>query len=242
MTSKPLIGCSTYHITRDRVPYDVYGLMATYIWAVQAADGIPIMIPHGLSEEDLAILFARLDGVVIPGGGDINPNLYHGDAEHPRLMGVSDSRDSLEMWLARESVAQEKPMLAICRGHQVFNVAMGGTLFEDLSSQVDASIKHDYWGDWPRNHLPHEIKITENTRLADIIGTPITRVNSLHHQGIKTVGSGLEVSAFAPDGLVEAIEIPGHRFALGVQWHPENLVKDDPAMLRLFQGLVAASA
>ena len=239
---KPLIGCSTYHIGTDRLPYEVYGLMASYIRAIQAGGGIPILIPHGLDEADLQAVFARIDGVVLPGGGDIHPSVYGGDVDHPRVMGVSPSRDTLELWLAREAVAQEKPVLAICRGHQVFNVAMGGTIFEDLADQMDGAIKHDYWGDWPRNHLPHEVKIAENSRLAEIIGSPITKVNSLHHQGIRDLGNGLEVTGLSPDGLIEAIEVPGHRFALGVQWHPENLIHDDPAMLRLFQGLVTASS
>jgi putative glutamine amidotransferase len=241
MNKRPLIGCSTYFKTLQDPPIHVYGLMTSYIEAVIAAGGIPIMIPLGLGEEALQAIFEKVDGVLIPGGGDIDPARYRGDTTHPTLRDINPARDDLELFLAREAVQREKPLLAICRGHQVFNVALGGTLFEDVLSQKEAAQKHDYFGGWPRTHLPHEVHVEPDSRLAQLLGDTTARVNSLHHQGIKELATDLRPVATAPDGLIEAIEVPGHRFALGVQWHPENLIHEDRAMLRLFQGLVEAA-
>ena len=188
MNNRPLIACSTYLKSIQDPPIYVYGLMTSYIDAVVAGGGIPVMVPLGLDEEALRAIFDRVDGVLIPGGGDIDPARYHGDTTHPTLRDISPQRDETEIFLARQAVAEEKPLLAICRGHQVFNVALGGTLFEDVLSQKNAAMKHDFFGGWPRNHLPHEIDVAPNSRLAALLGRSSTQVNSLHHQGIKVLG------------------------------------------------------
>ena len=238
---RPLIGCTTYRKTADQnPPIDLFGLMPTYLEAIVAAGGIPIMIPLGLSDQDLQLIFERVDGLLLPGGGDVDPEFYHGQA-HVSLWGIDRDRDRVEFFLARAAVTRPKPLLAICRGHQVFNVALGGTLWVDVSSQMPNAIKHDHFGVHPRNYVAHDVKLQPDSKLSLCLGRDQTDVNSLHHQGIRDLAPELTAVAVAPDGLIEAVEVVGHPFAVGVQWHPENLIHDDPAMLALFEGLVTAS-
>jgi putative glutamine amidotransferase len=243
MIKRPLIGCTTYHKIADQdPPIGVYGLMPPYVRAVEAAGGLPVLIPLGLDEESLANIFERLDGLLIPGGGDVDPQNYRGDATHPTLRDINQDRDRVEIALVRQAVAAQKPMLAICRGCQVFNVALGGTLWEDVASQNGEAIVHDYYMKNARTYLAHEVTITPDSRLAELLQTTVTPVNSLHHQGVRLVAPELTVTGRAPDNFVEALEISGHPFALGVQWHPENLLEVVPPMLGLFQGLVQAAS
>jgi putative glutamine amidotransferase len=237
---RPLIGITAHRRNSDEGHKDVISLMHFYVDAVRGNGGLPVIIPLGLNDEELRELYERLDGMVISGGGDMDPALA-GAEPHPTIYGIDPDRDHDELSLIRWAVKEEKPFLGICRGVQVFNVAMGGTLFGDIASHAPGiPLKHDWFPNFPRNHIAHPVAITEETRLAQIIGTPFVDVNSLHHQGINQPGTGLEVAARAPDGLIEAIELPGHPFALGVQWHPECL-QDRPEMQALFSELVKAS-
>lgn len=243
MTSyRPLIGCTTYrkHIPQER-PIDVFGLMPSYIDAIRSAGGLPVMIPLGLNDEELKGLFARLDGILLPGGGDVEPRIYHG-RQDIAVWGIDPDRDSTEISLARMAVVEEKPILAICRGLQVFNVALGGTLLEDIKSLVPGSLNHDLPDEFPRNHLAHPVTTVDGSLVGRQLGKAESWVNSIHHQAIRDLAPDLSITATAPDGMIEAAEVSGHKFALGVQWHPESLVNDDPAMLNLFRGLVTASS
>ncbi len=237
-TQKPLIGCTTYRMEAE---FTVFALRPAYVQAIQAAGGVPVLIPLGLSEEDLRVIFARVDGLLIPGGGDIEPAQYRGQNEHDLVHGVDRDRDWIEARLVRWAVAEEKPMLAICRGHQMFNVALGGSLWQDVYTQIPTAIAHDFVDTHPRQHLAHTVMVQSGSRLAAQMRTLTAQVNSLHHQGIRTLAAELTAVAHAPDGLIEAVEIPDHPYAIGVQWHPEDLAPVDPAMAALFQGLVAAS-
>jgi putative glutamine amidotransferase len=238
---RPLIGLTTYRKIAQDSGAPLYGLMQSYVHAVAGAGGIPVLIPLGLETDDLFVILQRVDGLVLPGGGDIDPMAYHG-LPHEQLRGIDNDRDRVEINLAREAVNTEKPFLAICRGHQVLNVALGGTMWEDLASQMPGAIRHDYNGNGARTDRPHMVQVREGSRLAAILNSVMIPVNSLHHQGLRNLAPELTVSATAPDGLVEGVEIEGHPFAVGVQWHPENLVKIDPAMHKLFTSLVEASA
>ena len=238
---RPLIGLTTYRKIAQDSGAPVFGLMRSYIEAVAAAGGIPLLIPLGLDSADLPQILQRIDGLVLPGGGDIDPAAYHG-AAHETLRGIDEDRDRVEINLAREAVQTEKPFLAICRGHQVLNVALGGTMWEDLATQMPDNIRHDYYGTGARTDRPHTVQVRKDSRLAGILDNVEVPVNSLHHQGLRDLAPELTVSATAPDGLVEGIEIEGHPFAIGVQWHPENLVNIDLAMHNLFVSLVVASA
>jgi len=243
MTSRPpIIGCTTYRKSVPQArPIDVFGLMPSYTEAIIAAGGIPVLIPMGLSESDLEILASRLDGVVLPGGGDVDPVSYNGRS-NGTVNGVDRERDRVELYMARAAVSSSKPILAICRGLQVLNVALGGTLWEDIGSQVPGAITHDMPESLPRNHLSHTVSIVANSQLARHFKEQEGWVNSIHHQSIRDIAPELQVTASAPDGIIEGVEIEGHPFALGVQWHPESLIHDDLAMLKIFQGLVQASS
>ena len=242
-TRRPIIGCTcSRKMTNDTPPAEFKGLPTSYIDALVAAGGIPLLIPDGLSEADLEMVFSRIDGLLVPGGGDVDPSCYGEDMRHDSLRGINPSLDQLEFFMVRKAIAQQKPMLAICRGHQVFNVALGGTLWQDVSSQKGGETDHDLFRKYPRQHLAHEVTVTAGTNLARCLGAPVISVNSLHHQGVRQLAPELIVAAVAPDGLVEGIEVPGHPFAVGVQWHPENLVHDHPAMMSLFKGFVDAAS
>jgi putative glutamine amidotransferase len=235
---RPLIGCTTYRKTAaQKPPIEVLGLMPSYIEAVAAAGGVPVLIPLGLGDEELGTIFERIDGLLLPGGGDIDPVSYWEQA-HATLSDVDKDRDRVEFTLVRAAVTERKPLLAICRGHQVFNVALGGSLWQDIQGQIPASRPHDYNHSYPRNYLAHSVEIQPDSRLAHYLGKRHSPVNSLHHQAIRDVAPELVRTALSPDGVIEAVEVPGHPFAIGVQWHPENLIHDDPAMLALFKGFV----
>jgi len=233
----PLIGLTTYN-DKNQYGFPVAALMHKYILAVSEAGGTPVLIPSGLMEEARRSLLKRLDGILFTGGGDIDIQAFGGEP-HPRLVSVDPARDSLELALFQAAASDGKPFLGICRGFQVANVALGGTLYTDIADQMPGAIKHDYDSGTQRQLLAHEVRVDSDTRLAEIVGEPVLKVNSLHHQGAKNLAAALEPVAYAPDGLVEAIVLPGHPFGLAVQWHPEWLT-DQPAMRRLFLAFVEA--
>jgi putative glutamine amidotransferase len=217
---------------------DVQAVTPAYVDAVTAAGGAPLLIPLGLAEDILSSLLDLVDGLVLTGGGDIAGDQYH--SEHTEyILDVDDDRDRTEIFLAREALSRHKPLLGICRGHQLLNVALGGTLYEDVLSLMPGAIKHEYYNVMPREYLAHTVAITAGSRLATTTGLTHAQVNSLHHQGIRDLAPRLKAVAHAPDGLIEGVEVMDYPFAIGVQWHPENLYPTDPAMLALFRGLVS---
>ncbi|MCA9900513.1 MAG: gamma-glutamyl-gamma-aminobutyrate hydrolase family protein [Ardenticatenaceae bacterium] len=241
MMRKPLIGCTTYHKTSDQnPPIDIYGLMPAYLKAIVAAGGVPVMIPLGLSESDLQEIIQQMDGILLPGGGDIEPSVYQGQG-NAKVYGVDTDRDRVEFVVARTAVAQQKPLLAICRGVQVLNVALGGSLWEDVELLMPGAMHHEHLNSHPRSHLAHTVTIEPDSLLAQQLGRTETAVNSLHHQGIRRLAEDLRATAVAPDGLIEGVEVIDHPYAVGVQWHPENLIHNAPHMLGLFRGLVEAA-
>jgi putative glutamine amidotransferase len=240
---KPIIGLTTLNwpVPIARQVLNVQGMFESYIQAVDAAGGIPLLIPLTLTEEDLRGVYARLDGVLVPGGGDIDPALY-GEERHPKTNDISPDRDRIELALIRQAVDGGKPFFGICRGAQVFNVALGGSLVQDLPSEFPDALGHYFIPpEFPRDYIGHEVQVEEESLLARVLGAPIVHVNSRHHQSVKALAPGLEIVARAPDGVVEAIELPGHPFALGVQWHPENITAQ-PEMHALFTAFIAAAA
>lgn len=243
MSPRPLIGCATYQKRiQQKEPIEIIGLMPTYIQAVRAAGGLPVLIPLGLDEQELGALLQRVDGVLLPGGGDVAPAAYGGDEQATTIRDVDTRRDEAEFALVRHAVDEEKPLLAICRGLQLFNVALGGSLWEDVAESMPGAIPHDFFGQYQRDYLAHPVTIAGDSRLAEALQSNGTiGVNSLHHQGIRRLAPGLVPVAWAPDGLVEAVEYPDHPFALGVQWHPENLLQVEPQMRLLFRAFVQAA-
>ncbi|MEM7800973.1 MAG: gamma-glutamyl-gamma-aminobutyrate hydrolase family protein [Chloroflexota bacterium] len=236
----PLIGLTTYRVKVEGRDVTVDGLMSPYAKAVSAAGGIPVLIPLSLSEAELNELRRRLDGIILPGGGDMDPIHYGGDS-NGKIYGVTPDRDRVELHLAKEAVDKDQPLFAICRGHQVLNVALGGTLYEDVLDMMPGAIKHAYFTDAPRDYHAHPVEIKADTKLSELLNEKTEiGVNSLHHQGIKDLGTYLLPNAYSPDGLVEGYEIPGHRFAMSVQWHPEELVHRDEDMRILFKAFIDA--
>lgn len=232
---RPLIGITAAPRTQDG--YSFYATYTPIVHAVDRAGGLPIMLAAGLQPDALRALYQHMDGILLPGGGDVEPACYH-SPKHPLTRHISTLRDEMEFTLARWAVEEDVPILGICRGHQVFNVAMGGTLIQDIPSQYTTTL--DHFMDTPRDHRAHEVYIEPDSRLAGIIGSTSLLVNSRHHQAIETITPQAKISAHAPDGIIEGIEIPTHRFAVCVQWHPEDLIAD-AVMLGIFRALVDAA-
>jgi len=236
-TPHPIIGL-TSTLSTNASGSPVCQLGRAYIDAVQKAGGIPLAISVGIGQVQTKALLSRLDGLLLTGGGDIDPGTFK-SASHPKVYGISPERDALEFYLLEAAVASNKPILAICRGIQVLNVAFGGDLYTHIQDQLQNSLKHDWFPKFPRDKLAHTVRLIPGSKLHRIFQRDEIRVNSLHHQGIKTVGEGLKATAFAPDGIVEGLEVDGAGFALGVQWHPECLPEDETSA-RLFNAFVDA--
>jgi putative glutamine amidotransferase len=221
--------------------YELYGQGLSYVRALALAGGAPALIPLDLGEEAWRQIYERIDGLLFPGGADVNP-AYYREERHPRLGQVDDALDQAELILARWALDDRKPLLAICRGIQLINVAAGGTLYQDLPSQLPDSLPHACSAPtYPREYRAHAIEIAPGSRVAEEMGALAVRVNSRHHQAVKGVAPGFEVTARAPDGVIEAIECRDASHVVGVQWHPESLAENDPQMLALFRALVEAS-
>jgi putative glutamine amidotransferase len=235
----PLIGLTTFR-NQSSAGLSQISVTEAYVSALVGAGAAPLLIPLGLPQTILQTIFSRLDGILFTGGGDVHPGQYHGQ-DHPLVDEVDPDRDRIEIQLIQDAIRSDLPFLGICRGLQVVNVALGGTLFEDILDQRPGSQRHQFWPERPRNHLAHPVEIEPASRLAVILGVDHPKVNSFHHQGIRDLAPVLQASAYAPDGLIEAVELPDHPFGLAVQWHPEWLVTDDDAMRRLFKELVHAA-
>jgi putative glutamine amidotransferase len=234
---KPLIGITTNQST------NLYGqptimLMQSYVNAVMLAGGVPLLIPSLIAEDGWDAAYSRLDGILFSGGGDVSLEFFQGDP-HPRIDGVDTQRDAVELKFVQSAASDGKPFLGICRGCQVVNVALGGTLYTHIPDQLPNSLDHDYPGN-RRTVLVHDVKIEEGTHFAGIYGEPIIKVNSLHHQGLKDIAPALRVAGNSSDGLVEAVELPDHPFGLAVQWHPEWLTDQEPTR-NLFRKFVKAA-
>lgn len=238
----PIIGLTCTDIQPDpRHHPPRLGQNRSYVQALIRAGATPVLIPHLTDPDRLRRLYNLLDGLLLPGGADVDP-AHYGEAIHSRVHLVSPEHDTTELTLARWAISDNLPLLAICRGIQVLNVALGGTLYQDIQDQVPGAGKHDWGKDHPRDHRPHTVNIADGTRLARIVGATTMAVNSMHHQALKDVAGGLVVMAYSPDGIVEAVESPDHPFALGVQWHPEELAGNDQAAQHLFAALRQAAA
>lgn len=235
--ARPLIGI-TNHAILDPIHKELDEAVDFIAKGVERAGGLPVLIPHGLSDAALRELATRLDGVVLPGGGDVDGEAY--GVSHPKINGVDPERDRAERALARIAVDGDLPVFGICRGSQMLNVALGGTLHPALED-MPGRLRHDNYPDIPWDFLAHPVRVEEESRLARILGAPIVQVNSLHHQAVDAVAPALRAVAFAPDGTIEAVEHPTHRFALGVQWHPEGMPNEASARA-LFEAFVRACA
>jgi gamma-glutamyl-gamma-aminobutyrate hydrolase PuuD len=230
--SRPLIGLTTYQERARCLVWDTdFALLPhSYVDAVARAGGVPVLLPP--VEQGADEVIASLDGLVLSGGADIDPSRY-GEQPHPATRGTRPGRDEWEVRLLGRALERDLPVLCVCRGAQLLNVALGGSLKQHLPDAVG----HE--GHRPRPAVFGSTRVTlrEGSRVADILGTE-RDVPCYHHQALDRFAPGLDIVGWAEDGTAEAVELPGHRFVLGVQWHPE----EDKSDIRLFEALVAAAA
>jgi putative glutamine amidotransferase len=215
----------------------MHAMREDYVRSVEQAGSIPLVLPP-VRPQDVGAILDRLDGVVLSGGVDVDPALY-GQAPHPKLGRVNRRRDDFELALVAEALRRDVPILAICRGHQVLNVATGGTLVQDIASTIEGAMRHE--GKGPRSRHSHRVDLAAGSRLQGILGQGTVPVNSIHHQAVDRLGEGLVASARCPeDGIVEGLEMPDRRFVLGVQWHPESFWKGPGSFQVLFDAHASA--
>jgi len=230
--TKPVIGITSCFDSGG----EKFWFKRNYASAVWKTGGVPFALPHleGMTD-DLEEMVGPIDGLLLSGGTDLDPN-YFGQEPKFELNEIDPIRDRLEIDLAKLALKEEIPVLAICRGIQILNVAAGGNLYQDLGKQRENGLNH--YQDAPRWHPTHEVRIDRGSTLYDVIGKEKIKVNSLHHQNVMDVGRGFEVAARSSDGLIEAIEQRESRFQLGVQWHPEAMVDNDENSFRIFSRFV----
>jgi len=213
-----------------------YAIRENYCGSIVRAGGMPILLPHepGLAESYLELI----DGLIVTGGAfDVDPALFGAATRHDSVT-TKDRRTQFELAITRAALAADKPVLGICGGQQLLNVVLGGTLIQHIPDEVAGALAHEQPN--PRNEPGHSVAIHPGTRLHAIAGTTEARINSAHHQAVKSVGPGVVIDAVAPDGVIEGIELPEKRFCLGVQWHPEFEI--DPVDGAILQAFVAAAA
>ena len=235
--TKPFIGITTGGRSEGYIKsrhYDeFYSLAAPYVDAVRRAGGIPLLIAPG--EREWWEILPLLDGVIVTGGTDIDPAEYGGDRWNPHVLPADRERDHSELGLARRLLDEgEMPLLCICRGLQVLNVAAGGTLHEHIPDIRDDDIHRNEAGLWAMQ----EVQVESDSLIAEVMGLTALRTSSGHHQAVKAVAPGLRVVATAADGIIEALEKPGHPWLIAVQWHPEVTAGQDPSQQALFDALV----
>jgi putative glutamine amidotransferase len=213
-----------------------FPLPGEYVDAIRRAGGVAVLLPPG--QANPSDWLERVDGLLLAGGGDVDPQHYQGQA-HETIYNLDAERDTTELALARMIVETGFPSLCICRGMQVLNVALGGTLHEHLPDAVGETINHRLP---PREPTPHPISVKPESKLAGILGETEFRAASWHHQALRDVAPELRVSAVAPDGTVEAVEMPEHPWLIAVQWHPEITAHTSPIQQRLFDAFVQTAA
>jgi putative glutamine amidotransferase len=241
----PLIGLPTLPIPALEATPPRYGVNRAYVRALEAAGAAPVMIPLLEDVERVEAIYRRLDGIVLPGGGDVAPEEYRErrivDRAGKDLNLVDPPRDRLELDLARWAVRDDLPTLGICRGQQVLNVALGGSLYQDLIYQGVTEVEHSHRHGKGRSGLIHSVRLDPDSRIAQLIDETVVEVNSLHHQAVKDVAASLRVTGTSDDGVIEALESPDHRFLISVQWHPEEIA-DKPWVQLLFRAFVDAAS
>lgn len=228
---KPIIGIS------PSIDGEKMFLQRDYVDAVYRAGGIPFVLSLTSETEDILNLVTDLDGLLLSGGEDVDPIYFH-EEPLPGLGEVSPERDHFEITLSRSFLKANKPILAICRGCQVLNIAAGGDIYQDLPSQRKGLIQHIQRA--PKSHATHQIQVVEGSLLYQIVGSQTYRVNSFHHQAVRRVASPFFVTATAVDGVIEAFESKEHTFVLGVQWHPEGMAQRESVAQQFFNFFVSA--
>lgn len=244
MYGRPLIGLPTQ--TLEEIPGELppcWIMSQRYVKTLSSAGAVPYIIPLLDDQTTLRAIYETLDGIFLCGGVDMSPNTYS-QSKH-RLCGrIDDARDRTELQIIEWAIYDKKPVFGVCRGLQVINVAHGGTLHQDIAFELKNAIKHDYFpvqGRYQRDLLTHSVMIDTESKLGRMLGVRSLKVNSMHHQAINRVGRGLVPTAWATDGVIEALESQNGNYLMGVQWHPEELADTDPRMRRLFRQFIRES-
>lgn len=234
----PVIGIPCYAAERAGNNRPLFGNNRAYVQAVLRAGGSPVLLPPVKDDGVLESIRPRIDGLLLSGGGDIDPVYYQEDAL-PETDEPDTARDFTEFRLTKWALADGLPILGICRGMQVLNVALEGTLYQDIPQQVPQAARHNYA---PRagNTVAHHLRLAPGSRFASIMGTAQPDANSFHHQAVKEPGKGVEIVGWSDDGLAEALEVPAYPFVVAVQYHPEALDPSDLPSQRLFRAFVEA--
>ncbi len=232
--TRPPIGITTGYQPEERPRVSLPG---DYVESILLAGGLPILLPP-VDEEAVGLLLDQVAGILLTGGPDVDPAAY-GEGPHPETKLLHPRRSRFELALARLAAHRGVPLMGICLGCQVLNVALGGTLYQHLPEQVGLSLCHSATEPGQRTH--HRVHIAQDSRLARILRTTDLEVNSSHHQAIREVAPSLRAAAWSADGVVEAAEAGDERFLLAIQWHPENLAAERPQHLALFAALVEAA-
>jgi putative glutamine amidotransferase len=240
---QPLIGITCSRLTGGA--WGMYSLghfmdytFSDYSQAILHAGGAPVIVPAAQDRKSLARILSSLQGLILSGGPDVHPRRY-GEEPLAGLGEVDEALDHMELMAAELAIEKNLPLLGICRGIQVLNIALGGTLYQDIASQVPESICHTPKTDKAVN--THTVRIEAGSRLHQIIGKREIWVNGKHHQAVKDSAPGLVVTARARDGVIEAVEHPGKRYVIGVQWHPEGTWRDDAFSKKLFRSFLRAA-
>ena len=235
---QPLIGIPCRAGVRGKANRPIYYSNKAYTQAIEDAGGVPILIPIMKDLENLAVLLSHIDGLLLSGGIDIHPSNYQEEV-HPNLRETDTQLDELELALVNWALQQNIPTLGICRGLQMINVALGGTLYQDLATEYTGSLQHANW-DLPAGKVMHHIQIALGSYMEKVLGVREVAVNSLHHQAIKVAGKGVFVSGRSEDNVVELVEVPQQSFMIAVQCHPEELYIEHPIWSCLFKAFVDA--
>jgi putative glutamine amidotransferase len=232
---KPLIGL-TVSMETNR---EYYSTANRNVKAIIRAGGIPILLPYLIEQEDVGEIANRIDGLYATGGGDIDPILF-GEEPHPKLGVIIPERDQSEFILIQNMLERKKPILGVCRGSQVLNIAAGGDMYQDIYSQMDKELlQHSQQA--PFDYGSHFVYVHKNSLLHKLTGEDRLRVNSYHHQANRMIPEAFQISGTASDGVIEAIESKAHPFVLGLQWHPEGMLEtNDTASLKIYEGFIAA--
>lgn len=236
---KPKIAITARTIIQEGSTYPTIGVRKPYLDSVERAGGIPVIIPLTEDKDTLKSILDLTSGLLLPGGEDVVPTFY-GEEPHPLLRKTDRLRDEVELFAISWARQKQRPILGICRGIQVLNVAYGGTLYQDVDQQRPSAPKHKE-SEW--DELSHSIDLEGGSLLSKILCTECLQVNSLHHQAIKELGQGLKATATTPDGLIEGVESTDPRhFVVGIQCHPEALWQEkDHRWLKLFEAFISAS-
>ncbi|AWB43860.1 amidotransferase [Paenibacillus sp. CAA11] len=231
--NKPVIGVVPLYDKEK----ESYWMVQGYMKGVEDAGGIPVMLPLTTNPEAIRTMADTFDGFLFTGGQDVDPAWY-GEKKEPCCGEVCEERDKMEKMLLERVLEQDKPAFGICRGLQLFNVCLGGTLYQDLPSQRASGQSIVHKQEKPYTVPAHQVYIEEGNFLSQILGTESISVNSCHHQGIRKLAEPLLAAAIAEDGLIEAVYMPDKKFMLAVQWHPELIYTSDPLQFKLFQAFV----